>query len=294
MENNVLEIVNKIEDLNKQLKNKDITIDVRNAQIAESAATIGRLDAEIEHLKSTQPKVLKSVQIKSIDSWGEEVYKTEDLYVGLEDIKSEIEANVKKSTEKEIERLTNQVKILNKDTEGYRESINKQAKDYIKTLNKTDEEYQEKVDNLNKDKKQQYESYVEKLAKKDQEIETILVDMKKLKNKQTDEDLENKRNQEIVDLKTTIAKLTEKIARMESATFFERLFGQKKVDIIREQVEKDLVANEKLVNKIKTNSGSFTWFGKSERCPEVLIQRNGTKRNSMLNQIFNIDGFNWF
>jgi DNA repair exonuclease SbcCD ATPase subunit len=158
-------------------------------------------------------------------------------YTNLSDVTSEIRKDIEKSTKKSISELEN----IQLDLEIKVEDLTKQLARKDKVANSNQEEWEEKT-------RKRYNKLVE--AHRD-EISELKEEIQKIKKDKTDEQIEAKRKEDLVTLKTTIELLTKKLEASEKVGLIQRILNKLFNIPAKKQAVKELEEARMAADKVK-------------------------------------------
>jgi len=220
------------------------TINSLNKEIGSKEALIEKLENDLAEAKEKQPEVRIITQERKVrDSWGciEQTTSTEykNLHLVQDDIRKEIDSTYKE----QIDSLKKEITNLKEELATIRENYNIRSKqlefDYKKYRQEVELDYAEEKLNVKK-----------VVLDKDKEITLLKKELEKVKNDKTDEQLNEKRAQEIVDLRLRIEELELTIKEMESTNIFKRIWNSILNGKARVIAQKQLIEKKNLVNSI--------------------------------------------
>jgi chromosome segregation ATPase len=239
-----------------------------NESVNTQRALVGALEQQIENLKEEIIKVEeKQPQVKVthlVNEWNDyddalypKVNKVE--FLNLPDVVSLANNTAKSIVKEKIDELESKLEVEEKSYKQLQKRFD-DAKDLIDYKNRELNKIKIKYDQEVTDAKEEYTKNVSTLKKAYSEdvdayketIKDLKEEVKKVKDSKTDEEVEKKRNQEIVDLKLRIRDLEKLIKELSNMNFFKRTFKLRSISTERLAAQKELIEREKKVNLIGT------------------------------------------
>jgi chromosome segregation ATPase len=237
--------------------------------------TITNLNSKVHELNEKQP-VVKVIHFtkeweNEYDDWNDEIKEHQYLrqskveYVNLTEVESLARAKAKEELKDKLEASESATSSLKNELKYIRENLTTtqdQLSDHKKMISKLDKQHKEDLD----EKTELYNKNVESLKKAQKEdekeykdtIKDLKEEIQKVKDDKTQKDIENKRNQEIKDLKGRIKDLEGMIEELGKLNFFKRVFKLRTISAEKLAVQVELAKREQNANKVGT-----TWVSEN-------------------------------
>jgi len=221
------------------------TISSLDREIGFKENLIEKLEKDLKLAKEKQPEVRIITQERKKDYWGctEQVTSVEykNLSLVQDDIRREFDSTYKKEIKDLNKQITDLKSNLEKTTNNYTSNSNLLELDYKKYKQDIELEYATKRLNIERE-----------VYNKNKVIETFKEELEKVKNDKTDEQLAEKRRQEIVDLRLRIEELEAIIKEIESTNIFKRIWNSILNGKARVIAQKQLIEKKRLIDNINS------------------------------------------
>ena len=250
-----------------RLVSEAVSKDREIGSLSESNNTLRRQLNEKEEKEDQTNPLVKIIHYEHYDNdyedkpWDENVY-TE--FRNLTEVQEIANKKAQKVTENKIEEQKNLIKELRDNVETVQDRINTKERQIQKI--KTD--HKEKLEDLDEERASVVKN-LEKAYDKDvtlykEAIKDLKEEIKKVKESKTDAEVEQKRNQEIKDLKARIKDLERIIAKVNASPFYKRWFVLHKLEVEQDKANQELKQRERDADNVGT-----TWVRDNEKVREL-------------------------
>jgi DNA repair exonuclease SbcCD ATPase subunit len=254
-----LDEYNKLRDLNLNLKET----------IGAKDETVRNLNTKIAELNEKQPLVkvihMEETYDDNYDDYGDyegrqKNYKHKKVeFINLTEVTGIALQKAREVSKEEIEALKYDVKQkeytikeLRDNVDTVQEKLNSKDKQIKKLGKEQSESYLEQEESYNKKLKDMNKAYQEDTKNYKETIKELKEEIQKVKDSKTDAEIEEKRNQEIKDLKGRIKDLENMIAELGKLNFFKRTFKLRTISAEKLAAQKQLLEREKNANAVGT------------------------------------------
>jgi chromosome segregation ATPase len=231
--------------------------------------TISQLQNKVNDLEQKQPQVKVTHWSKEYDDYDDEEFTSLNKveFINLSEVTTIANNKAKKETKDKVEELENKIqsekntaKYLRERIEANEEEISALEKRITKLVAQREEELEEKEETYNKNIKSLEKAYKEDEKNYKETIKELKEEIQKVKDSKTDEEVEEKRNKEIKDLKARIKDLEKLVEELGSMNFFKRVFKLRTISAEKLAVQKELLERERNANAIGT-----TWVRENSK-----------------------------
>ena len=250
-----------------RLVSEAVSKDREIGALSESNGTLRRQLNEKEEKEDQINPLVKVVHYDHHDNdyedepWDENV-RTE--FRNLAEVQEIADKKAQKVTDNKIE----EQKILIKELRDNIETVQDRVTTKERQITKLKLSYKEEIEDLNEVREKTLNN-LEKAYDKDvtvykETIKDLKEEIKKVKESKTDTEVEQKRNQEIKDLKARIKDLERIIAKVNASPFYKRWFVLHKLEVEQDKANQELKQREHDANNV-----GVTWVRDNEKVREL-------------------------